>query len=300
MRRFYIDNSVKTDCEGYDSLASLYEDIIFSKEGEVLVDFSLCQRFDANLAAVLGALLLWMSQQGIKVYVSRPAHVGVRRTLTRNHFLRAFDVETQNEDKENFIGYRQFGANEQDEFKEYVESELINKRRFPKHTETAGKKIMESIYEIYVNAISHSECAVVHSCGEFLSGNTSSSLDMTIVNCGVTIADKVNQYMRARNLPELDSCKCIEWAMEEGNTTKNVPGGLGLSLIKDFIRLNDGVLQIVSADALYEYRSGVVVMHTLGNNFPGTIVNMEFNPNDTDTKKYYYGEEDFVNLDNIL
>ena len=60
MRRFYIDNSVKTDCEGYDSLASLYEDIIFSKEGEVLVDFSLCQRFDANLAAVLGSLLLWM------------------------------------------------------------------------------------------------------------------------------------------------------------------------------------------------------------------------------------------------
>ena len=300
MHRFHIENSVKTDCGGYDFLASFYTDVMSSHVDEVLVDFSSCQRFDANLAAVLGALILYISQKGINVYINRPNHIGVRRTLTRNHFLRTFDVKTENEDKENFIAYRQFDINQQNDFKKYIESELINKQRFPKHTETAGKKIMESIYEIYANAISHGECAMVHSCGECLSGNASSSLDMTIVNCGVTIYDKVNQYMRNRKLPELNSCDCIIWALEEGNTTKNIPGGLGLSLIKEFIRLNEGALQIVSANALFEYRNDKVVMHTLENNFPGTIVNMEFNPNDTDTKKYYYGDEDVVNLNNIL
>ena len=48
--------------------------------------------------------------------------------------------------------------------------------------------------------------------------------------------------------------EAIEWATRANNTTKrgDVPGGLGLKLLCEFIDLNGGSLQIVSDGGLLE------------------------------------------------
>ena len=71
----------------------------------------------------------------------------------------------------------------------------------------------------------------------------------------------------------------------EGNTTKtgNQPGGLGLKLLKDFIRMNKGKLQIAfSKISTTNYATGDNCMK-LNHDFPGTCVNIEINTQDTDS-----------------
>lgn len=79
----------------------------------------------------------------------------------------------------------------------------------------------------------------------------------------------------------LDSCTAIQWALTEGNTTKtgNQPGGLGLKLIKDFIQINQGKLQIASQFGYYEFSAGGESYQEMHNDFPGTCIYIEINTN---------------------
>lgn len=298
MSKFSIDSEVRADKKGYEFLASLYHAIDECDQKNPLLDFDSCKRFDANLASVLGAIMLYLSEKNKEVFITRPAYAGVRRTLSRNKFLRAYSVDTKNEEKDSYIMYEKFSTSEQDEFKEYIKDNLVNNKLFPLHTEKAGQYIVEHIYEIYANAIMHGDCAYVHCCGEFITEGSKSTLDMTIVNCGTTFYERVNTYMQSRGMEQKTPCECILWAIEEGNTTKDVPGGLGLYVIKEFMHRNNGGLQIISANAMFEFREGYTHITELDNYFPGTIVNMKFNV--ADPNIYYLGPEDKVNIDNIF
>jgi len=89
----------------------------------------------------------------------------------------------------------------------------------------------------------------------------------------------------------MGSCAAIKWALAEGNTTKtgNQPGGLGLKLLKEFIRMNKGKLQIASRFGFYEYSATVDSVTKLDHDFPGTCVNIEINTQDTSS--YYLKSE---------
>ena len=291
-----IDRLVKSDVHGYSFLADFYKQISSQEANrELFVDFLGCQHFDANLSAALGALLDKLSEEGYNLWLTN-VRLGVKRTLSRNHFLKAFAFKTNNQEKEDFIEYKKFSRDESTSFKEYIQTGLIDKKKFPEHSIQAGNKVLESIYEIYANAIMHGECDYVYCCGE-LNGGASSALDVTIVDCGNTIPYNVNCYCRKRKLKIMDSCEAIEWSMKSGNTTKDVPGGLGLAILQEFIMLNKGALQIVSADGMLEYRDGKTTTSYLSAPFPGTIVNMEFNFND---ENFYRLRSEIVDINNLL
>ena len=81
--------------------------------------------------------------------------------------------------------------------------------------------------------------------------------------------------------------EAIEWATRANNTTKrgDVPGGLGLKLLCEFIDLNGGSLQIVS-DAGYWRRKGRKNKTArLQHAFPGTVVSVEINTADRNSYK---------------
>lgn len=71
--------------------------------------------------------------------------------------------------------------------------------------------------------------------------------------------------------------------MQEGNTTKtgNQPGGLGLKLIKDFIHINRGIMQIVLQSGYYMYSAKGELFRDMKLDFPGTCINIEINAADT-------------------
>ena len=68
----------------------------------------------------------------------------------------------------------------------------------------------------------------------------------------------------------LTSEDAINWAFEEGNTTKNGSGGLGLFSLKNIVEKNNGDLIVVSNDIYYDVLKKK--MHKLVFDFTGTLV----------------------------
>ena len=285
-----IPATLKANSEGFEFLSSflpkVYEKV--TKEKELFVDFSDCTNIDGNLAAVLGALLDKSVPISKRVMIGTPRNKTVKKVLARNHFLRAWSVDTNVEERENYVEYARFKSDvSAKDFKTYIQEGLIKKQKFPQHTDLAGEKIVESIYEIYANAVTHGRTDYVYSCGEYM--EDTHKLDMTIIDCGQTIPGNVNDFFLRKNHPTVDDCKAIEWAFVSGNTTKNQTGGLGLAIIKDFIALNKGSIQVVSGRGFIEYRGDQVERFLLNTSFAGTIVNVKFNFDDN--KKYYMTSE---------
>lgn len=112
-------------------------------------------------------------------------------------------------------------------------------------------------------------------------------LDFTISDAGIGIRENVKRYTKRK----VNSCNAIKWAMTEGHTTKSGshPGGLGLKLLKDFVQLNKGKLQIVSNFGYYEFNADGESCDKMDYSFPGTCVNIEINTEDTSS--YYLSSE---------
>jgi len=149
----------------------------------------------------------------------------------------------------------------------------------PTMSDLLRKKINESIFEIFNNSVIHGNCQNIFSCGQYYHQNK--RLYFTIVDFGETIKSNVNSYLEL----ELSGEDAIEWAVVKGHTTRKglIPGGLGLSLIQEFLSKNNGKVQIVSADGYWEQSRGQRSRRNFSQIFPGTIVNLAFNIDD----KYY-------------
>ena len=83
-------------------------------------------------------------------------------------------------------------------------------------------------------------------------------------------------------LNDLAPEQAIVWATEERNTTKRgqIPGGLGLKLLIEFIDLNGGRIQIVSDSGYWRRENRTTVPARLSQCFPGTVVSVEINTAD--------------------
>ena len=83
----------------------------------------------------------------------------------------------------------------------------------------------------------------------------------------------------------------IVWATEGHNTTKRgkIPGGLGLKLLREFIRLNGGCIQIVSDAGYWRQEKDKIILAHLSQPFPGTVVSVEINT--TDSQSYVLSSE---------
>jgi hypothetical protein len=107
-------------------------------------------------------------------------------------------------------------------------------------------------------------------------------IDFAIADLGIGIRSNLLKKIDL-DLPAVDA---INWAMKGRNTTKTgpIPGGLGLKLLSEFIRLNQGRIQVVSETGYWEQRSdGSVDTQVLPYPFPGTVVNIEINTADTNS-----------------
>lgn len=281
-KRFMLQRIV-ADKAGYEFLAEFYAASTEVQAKNIYVDFAQCQQVDANLSAVLGAYLDKMVKDGHDVFIIGPKSRKVKQALSRNNFFRAFDYDTNCESRENYIEYRDFGVHDTSEFKRYIDIELTQKERFPSCSEKVKLKIIESIYEIFANAVSHGGCERVYCCGEVHNHRNRTMLDITFVNLGRTVVENVNDFLISKGKRCMMPCDALRWAFIEGNTTKHMPGGLGLAILKEFIGMNEGAIQMVSGNAMLEINGNESEYTTLDNCFPGTIVTVEFNCDDDKT-----------------
>lgn len=276
----YFDDNITSEWTGYQTLINVVNDALKVKNQKIIFDFAGVNFFEANLCAVLGTMIEILENEGKLIFMQN-FNLSVEKILRKNEFLCNYGYQKTIDHYDTVVKYRKFVPTDDEGFNNYIKAELLSKKDFPLHSEKLGKKIMQNIFELYENARTHGKCHFIHTCGQYFPKSMEKQFNITIVDRGVNIKENVNRFLK--NKKELSSFDAINWAMQKGNTTKSgaIPGGLGLDIIFEFIKLNNGKIQIISSDGFWEFKRGTIETKLLQNPFQGTIANLRFNLNDS-------------------
>jgi hypothetical protein len=277
-----LSKTIQSNDLGYSSLINIFNQCNNAINTTVFFNFSNNIFIEANLCAIFGCILEKLIQNNCKYYF-----VGMSKSveviLNKNNFLTHYFATAKETDSFNTtIQYKSFHKSDNDDtYESYVQQELLEQKEFPAMSEELTIKILENIFEIFVNAKTHGKCEYIHVCGQFFPNQKNKPLNFTIVDLGINIKENVNQSLDKK----LSASEAIIWAMIEGNTTKiDEPGGLGLSVIFKFIKLNKGKFEVISSNGYYKIDDDKLKTRNLESEFPGTIINFTFN---LDDKKSY-------------
>ena len=270
---------IGTNRKSFEYLSKIAEDIKNDNPSKIKIDFSDCSFFEANMASPLYSVLSTYSKKGAISCIN--IRESIRKVFMCNHFSEQLGLNDVMNETTTMLPFRIFDLCEESaaEFFVYLQSYFCGKG-LPKMTEILTKKIHQSVLELLINALSHSFSENgVFTCGQYYPNKR--RLDFTISDGGVGIKQNVVNYTGK----PMTATQAIKWALEAGNTTRTngTPGGLGLDLLKEFITLNGGKLQIVSSKGYYEYIRGYEKnkkTNDMNYEFPGTSINIEINAMD--------------------
>lgn len=266
-------NNVHADSDGYNQLANLYaenKDKVFDN-----VRININTWFDAHLAAPLGAILDLLAYEfnDIEFEFIQP---GVKSILRKNGFLSHFGFDHQFDSYHTTIPYQKLKPDDSRFFREYVTTQLLDRNEMPNVSEGLKKKITEAILELFVNAQIHSKTEHIYTCGQFFPNRH--TINFCIADSGIGFRKK---FIERFDKP-ISSIEAIKWAIGDKHTTKiGIPGGYGLSILKEFILLNNGCMQIISDRGFYQLDQSGEKTVKLDSKFPGSIVNVLFRTDDT-------------------
>lgn len=293
MLEIMIPPKVSSDYLGYGLFIDLLKKAEKVSFDTIIMNFQENTWFEANLCAGLGTVIGKMEDDFNKVRLINMNSL-LETILSKNGFLFNFGGQLTLDLYKTTVKYQKYKVTEEKLIKKYLDEELLQKEDFPKLSNLLRKKIGESIFEIFSNAEIHGGCTHVYSCGQHYPKKIPPRLDFTIVDMGRTIKRNVSEYLKE----PITGVEAIKWAVEEGHTTKqgNHPGGLGLKVIQEFLRKNNGKMQIVSADGYWQLVRNEISFNSYQNSFPGTLINLEFNLDDT---SFYVSQEE-LSLDDIF
>lgn len=273
-------NDMKSDFNGYDYFIKIIDIVKNLRDEDIIFDFKNVSFFEANLAAIFGVCLEILKSKKNSFKIINLDN-NVETILRKNNFLVELGYGIIVDSYSTSLRYNKFAPNDDEGFNNYIKKHLLSKTDFPAISKQLYKEILRNIFEIYENARTHGKCDFIHTCGQFFPRKPNKPLHFTIVDKGINIKENVSNFLNE----DIDGSDAIEWAMKKGNTTKTeTSGGLGLAVIFEFIKLNRGKIQIVSADGYFEFKNEVVTKEKMSSYFDGTIVTIIFNLND---KNYY-------------
>ncbi len=285
LKIFSFPKNLTTDFDGFAFLGSINISTWNFTESVVILDFTGNEFFDPNLCSPLGCLIDDLSLRKNSVLFSG-INDETEKLFKRNGFYGYVSTNYQKrqqvfQETDFKIDYRKFALADIGAFQVYIYESVFMHDDFPKMSPALKKEINRSILEIFNNAHTHGKCDYIHTCGYY--SRRDKVLNFTMSDMGVTIRKNVNNYFKRGN--KISGISAISWAVEQGNTTKkvedNIPGGLGFSLIRDFLKLNKGSLQIVSSDGYWQEADIKITERAMETRILGTIVNLRFNLNDS-------------------
>jgi len=268
--------SIRHNKDGFEGLVHLYEETKGLFLQDVEIDFGTTHWFDADMCAPLGAILYKLGEDLNTVHLINLEHQ-VQKVLCKNGFLSSYGGEKVHDKWGTTIPYQKFDTKDDRFFASYVEREFMKRKELPQMTVGLRKKFRESVFEIFSNAVIHSETKEgIFSCGQFFPSRH--SIDFCVTDLGIGIRRNVQEKVGIDLAPE----EAIKWAITDGNTTKTgpIPGGLGLKLLREFVTLNQGKMQIVSDAGYWCLSKGQTTTAVLSAAYPGTVVCLEVNTQD--------------------
>lgn len=284
--------SLKTDVAGFSFFARLLDKTAVKKH--YIFDFSQVSWFDANLCAVLAAIIYINRAKGSEFSYQGIDNPQLKNTLLNIGLLPLLDKQDLAERKNSAIPLQEFDMTDEAKVERYIYHYILKSEKVPKMSAGAKRKVFRSIFEIYQNSVMHSGASHNYVCGQYF--HHKGTMALTMVEVGKTFKDNVRSH--DSSFVTYSGKESIEWAVEKGNTTKPAEetGGLGLDLIREFLRLNKGKLQILSADGYWEEKKSEIYTDDCDSSFMGSIVNIEFNLRDENA----YSTPEELDISNIL
>ena len=274
---YSIKGNIETNIEGYKLITDLYNKNKTVTNETIALDFYQCTWLDANLSALLWAVIHKMSiEQGITFSADFSFLKNKFDVLFRNGFIS--DGNQHPDEQASTMPSMYFDTSDKISFFNYISDHLLCHRGMPSISQEIAGKIKEDLLEIFTNT--HLHAATTYPF--FVSGQyypRAQLLKFTLVDLGQGFLPKI-KLATSGNVN--DSLSAIKWALE-GNTSKimeNCSGGLGLSSIYQYCQENKGVIEIITGDA-YWSSSFQNTVHANGQRlqeeFVGTTINLVFN-----------------------
>ena len=275
-------STVRSNLEGFECLGDLAKRARNLFADKLELDMSGVEFFDANMAAPLGAVLARVADNFNTVEIVAIPD-SVERILRKNQFLTHFRYKSLSDDHRTTMPFRRLRLSDEGAFEEYIRRQFRGKG-IPGMSKAAGRVFKKKVFEVYQNAVIHSESQIgIFACGQLFPRKN--RLDFTIADAGIGIRGAVRRHFKNSRI---GSIPALKWALKPSNTTKRgpQPGGLGLQFLQDFSRLNRGKIQIATRFAFYEFNLGAENFRKMSASFPGTAVTIEINTADTGRPMY--------------
>ncbi len=267
--------TINDDQVDFDRLFELWQKSDGSYKN-VRFNFSSCHFLRPNAVAFLGGLArLIESRMGTVFFDWDSLHdAWVKNTMTQNGFAGAFGHPSSSWSGET-IPYREDRTEDSAEILDYLTKHWLG-RGWVHVSKNLRNAIVGKVWEIYANAFEHSQSGIgVFSCGMHLT--TRNTRILSVVDFGQGIAANVRNYLssdpRATNVT---AASCLKWAFQGGTTTRpnGIKRGMGLDLLKEFIRLNHGRLEVYSNDGYAIIDESGERYSNRGTSFEGTILHI--------------------------
>lgn len=263
---------------------------------EVRFDFSRCGFLRPNAVAFLGGIArLIESRMGSVVFDwSTLQNKRVMANICQNGFAGAFGYPSSGWDG-NSIPYREDKTLNMNGIMDYLTYNWIGKG-WVHISNRLRDAIAGKMWEIYNNAFEHSGTEIgVFSCGQHFWRQN--DLILSVADFGRGIPANVRTFLRRYAdealVSKLSGATCLKWAFERGNTTcmGGIARGLGLDLLKEFIRINQGKLEVYSNDGYAIVNKDGERYENRDISFEGTVVHITLR---CDEKLYQFRDESEV------
>lgn len=241
---------------------------------DVTFEFSRCRFLRHNAVAFLGGLARLIEERHGTVTFdwSTLNNDWVSTNLAQNGFMAAFG-HSSGPWPGNSIPYREDLHQDKAVLVDYLKTKWMG-RGWVHVSERLMDAIVGRVWEIYANAFEHGQSSIgIFSCGQHYP--IRHELKLTVVDFGVGIPSNVRIY--ASN-PNIQADVALRWAFQRGTTTKpnGTSRGMGLDLLKEFVKLNKGKLEVFSHEGYAIIENQREEFMNRSTFFEGTLVNITF------------------------
>lgn len=268
--------NLQTSHSSHNELARLSKEINSFSGNYLLLDFTGVTFISSNQFAVLGCILSEFQRKNRNKKIAISGMNNKLSSIIRvNGFSKHFSLEPLPDRYNTSIPYKIFSVLQIDEFEKYITISLFNRSDIPRMSSGVKECMIDNVLEIFNNVKEHTNAEYLYTCGQYFPKKK--LLYFTVADAGETIPYNVTRFFTNQHLPLNDFA--VKWAVQSGNSTRQTgsPGGLGLYLLSDFIKMNKGELFIVSGNETFEQTNRGVRCRYLDFAFSGTIVTMAFN-----------------------
>ncbi len=266
--------TINDDLSDFDKLFDLWNQAN-DDSLDVTFDFSRCGFLRQNAVAFLGGLAhLIQLRNGTVIFNWNSLQDRIRTNLEQNGFMSIFG-HTGGPWTGNSIPYREDAMEDKNYLIDYLKTKWLG-RGWVHVSDRLRDEIVGRVWEIYANAFEHGQSPIgIFSCGQHYPYYH--ELKLTVVDFGVGIPSNVRLFFRDDpRSTSLSAASCLKWAFESGTTTKpnGTSRGMGLDLLKNFVKINKGRLEIFSHEGYALISETQEVFMNRDSFFEGTLINI--------------------------